>query len=229
MHRFTTALVTSALFVFPIQSFAQEDTSLETPAQKAGYAVGLQVGNSLRQQGAEGLDIDAMALAIKDVMAGAQPRLNNDEIRAAFEALQAEQQAAAAKKGELALENGQAFLEQNKSAEGVVVTESGLQYRIETEGSGDSPKPDQSVTVHYEGRLLDGSVFDSSYQRGAPASFPVGGVIRGWTEALQLMKPGAKWEVWIPSELAYGPRGAGADIGPNETLNFTIELISVDG
>ena len=123
---------------------------------------------------------------------------------------------------------GDAFLEQNKSAEGVIVTKSGLQYKVISEGTGKRPKTSDKVTVHYRGRLIDGREFDSSYRRGRPATFPVGGVIRGWVEALQLMQEGAKWELYIPSELAYGKRGGGDLIGPDETLIFEVELIKVN-
>ncbi len=123
---------------------------------------------------------------------------------------------------------GEAFLTENAKKEGVVVTASGLQYKVLEAGEGDSPMPSDVVTVHYRGTLVDGTQFDSSYDRGQPATFPVGGVIAGWTEALQLMKPGAKWQLVIPADLAYGERGAGQVIGPNSTLLFDVELISVE-
>ena len=122
-----------------------------------------------------------------------------------------------------------AFLEENGAKDGITTTTTGLQYRVDEEGSGTPPTATQSVVVHYAGRLLDGTEFDSSYRRGQPATFGVTQVIPGWTEALLLMKPGAKWEVWLPSEIAYGPRGAGGAIGPHEVLNFTIELVEVQG
>ena len=160
---------------------------------------------------------------------GIPPRLNNEEIQAAFAALTAQAEEQAQARGQAALSEGQAFLEDNATKDGVITTGSGLQYKVIEEGTGDSPSARSTVTVHYEGRLLSGEVFDSSIARGEPASFPVGGVIPGWQEALQLMKAGATWEVWIPSTAAYGTRGSGPTIGPNETLNFTIELISIDG
>jgi len=123
---------------------------------------------------------------------------------------------------------GEAFLAENAKQEGVVVTESGLQYKVIEPGQGDSPGPADVATVHYRGTLIDGTQFDSSYDRGQPATFPVGGVIAGWSEALQMMKPGAKWQLFIPAELAYGERGAGQVIGPNSTLIFDVELISVE-
>ena len=126
-----------------------------------------------------------------------------------------------------AKERGEAFLAENAKADGIQVTDSGLQYREIEPGSGDSPKLSDTVRCHYAGTLIDGTEFDSSYSRGMPAEFPVSGVISGWTEALQMMKPGAKWEVFLPSDIAYGPRGAGGAIGPNETLIFTIELLAV--
>jgi FKBP-type peptidyl-prolyl cis-trans isomerase FklB len=148
-------------------------------------------------------------------------------MQAAFQAQQKkdmEKQAAVAKKN---LDAGQAFLEANKKKEGVVTLPSGLQYKVVTEGKGKQPKSTDTVVAHYRGTLINGTEFDSSYQRNEPATFPVGGVIKGWQEALPLMKEGAKWQVYIPSDLAYGPRGAGGDIGPNEVLIFDIELLSV--
>ena len=184
--------------------------------------------------GLEEVDPAALGQAISDILNGVESRVTEEQLGAAFEELGAKmeaKQAAAQAEAEAAAkaraQEGLDFLAKNKSAEGVTTTESGLQYKIEVAGEGDSPTAADTVSVHYEGRLLNGKVFDSSYDRGAPASFGVSQVIPGWTEALQLMKPGAKWEVWIPSEIAYGARGAGADIGPNEVLNFTIELLEV--
>jgi len=206
-------------------------SGLESVEARYSYGLGIQIGQTLRQNGIDrGLDADAFALGIRDVLTGTEPRLSLSEIQAAIETVQqaladeARQRAAAAKSA------GEAFLSGNTANEGVVATESGLQYRVMTEGQGDGPTADDTVQVHYEGKLLDGSIFDSSYARGEPISFPVGGVIQGWQEVLQLMRPGAVFEVWIPSELAYGEQGAGNDIGPNEVLHFKIELIEiVDG
>lgn len=206
-----------------------QEVALETAEAKAGYEIGRRIAANLQGQGLGMLDLDALTLGLREAMAGAEPRITEAEFTAAMQEIQAAQAAEASARAEVALTEGRAFLEENKSAEGVTTTDSGLQYKVTTAGTGDSPTPDQQVTVHYTGRLLDGTVFDSSVARGQPATFPVGGVIPGWQEALQLMAPGAVWEVWIPSEIAYGPRGAGADIGPNEVLNFTIELIEING
>ena len=231
-----TGLMAAGLLI-AIPANAQEVAPLETPKQHASYAIGLSMAGQLGQGGLTLEEIDPAALAqgVIDALNEVDPRVSDEQIEAGLaelskkmEAKQASAQAAAEGAASAALEAGRAFLEQNKAADGVTTTDSGLQYKVETAGEGDSPAASDSVSVHYEGRLLDGTVFDSSYQRGAPASFGVGQVIPGWTEALQLMKPGAKWEVWIPSELAYGPRGAGGDIGPNEVLNFTIELIEIN-
>lgn len=227
MHRFTSVFAISAALT--TSAFAQDVSPLETDKARASYGLGLQIGQQLAERITTDLDTAAFTLAIRDVLDGAEPRLSEEELEAAFAALRAEIDAAREARAQAKLEAGRAFLAENGKKDGVTTTESGLQYSITKSGSGDSPTPGQSVTVHYEGRLLNGSVFDSSIARGEPVTFPVGGVIRGWQEALQLMTPGATWEVWIPSELAYGPQGAGGSIGPNETLNFTIELISIDG
>ena len=232
----TGLLAASLLVAGP--AMTQEISPLETPKQQASYGIGLNMAESLVQGGLTLDEVDPAALsqAISDALSGVEPRVSDEDLRTAFEDLgkkmeakQAVLQAEAEAKAQETLAAGQAFLEGNKVAEGITTTESGLQYKVETEGEGESPTAASTVSVHYEGRLLDGTVFDSSYSRGAPASFGVGQVIPGWTEALQLMKPGSKWEVWIPSEIGYGARGAGADIGPNEVLNFTIELLEVAG
>lgn len=226
----------AAGLLIAIPATAQEVAPLETPKQHASYGIGLSMAGQLSQSGLtlEEVDPAAVAQGLIDALNQADPRISEEQIEAGFaelstkmEAKQAAVEAAAEATANAALEAGRAFLELNKATEGVSVTESGLQYKVETAGEGDSPTAADSVSVHYEGRLLNGTVFDSSYERGAPANFGVGQVIPGWTEALQLMQPGAKWQVWIPSELAYGPRGAGEDIGPNEVLNFTIELLEI--
>lgn len=226
MIRAASIVLTGLVFLSPTGHSAWAQ-SLDTPAQKYSYAIGQQIGGSVAQGEVPGLNVDALILGLRDVLEDAEPKLTPDEMTAAMTELQNAMQAAQVAAAEKKLAENQAFLAENKGKDGITTTESGLQYKIETEGEGESPKAADTVTVHYEGRLLDGTVFDSSYQRGSPASFGVTQVIPGWTEALQLMKPGAKWEVWLPSEIAYGERGAGGDIGPNEVLNFTIELIEV--
>lgn len=229
MHRFIPALAFGAVLLAHTPVVAQDAAALDTDKARASYGLGLQIGQQLAERMTTDVDTAALTLAIRDVLNGVEPRLNEEELEAAFAALRAEINAAAEARAQATLEAGQAFLADNATKDGVTTTDSGLQYSVTTAGSGESPTPEQTVTVHYEGRLLNGSVFDSSIARGEPATFAVGGVIRGWQEVLQLMTPGATWEVWIPSELAYGPTGAGGSIGPNEMLNFTIELISIEG
>lgn len=213
---------------FSTSALAQESDMTEE--QKASYALGQQLGNDLKTGGVE-VDIDMLASGIKDAFSGTS-KLDDSEIASAMESLQrkmmekqmAQQQQAA----EENLREGQAFLERNAEKEGVNTTESGLQYEIIEKGDGKTPEPESTVTVHYRGTLIDGTEFDSSYQRGEPATFPVNGVIAGWTEALQLMQEGAKYKLYIPADLAYGEQGAGQAIGPNETLIFDVELLSVE-
>ncbi|MEO1495968.1 MAG: FKBP-type peptidyl-prolyl cis-trans isomerase [Planctomycetota bacterium] len=198
--------------------------------EQLGYCLGLDFGARLR---ADGVDVDfaAMAAGLKDALSGAEPQLTTEQIDAVMRRFQQSmQQKAQRQMADIASENeakGAAFLAENRSKDGVQETPSGLQYRVVEEGDGESPGPTDVVRCHYEGTLIDGTVFDSSYKRGQPAEFGVNQVIAGWTEALQMMKPGAKWEVFLPSGIAYGPRGAGGAIGPNETLIFTIELLGV--
>ena len=203
---------------------------LQSQLQKVSYIIGLDIGRNLANQG---IDIEAQALStgVADALSDAAPKFSDDEIQAIMTAFQTEMEAKQAKFQSAATEKnaseGETFLELNRSKTGVVTLASGLQYREVKAGNGKSPKASDKVTTHYKGMLLDGTVFDSSYDRGEPATFPVNGVIAGWTEALQMMKEGAVWELFIPSNLAYGTRGAGSKIGPNATLVFTVELISV--
>jgi len=191
----------------------------------------VNIGQDFKSQNMD-VDPDLLLMGLKDTLSGKELQLTEEEMVQEIQNFQQEMQAKMAAEMEVkAAENkasGEAFLAENAKQEGVVVTESGLQYKIIEPGQGDSPGPADVATVHYRGTLIDGTQFDSSYDRGQPASFPVGGVIPGWTEALQLMKPGAKWQLVIPAELAYGERGAGQDIGPNSTLLFDVELISVE-
>ncbi len=203
---------------------------LTTEKQKSGYAIGLKIGAQLAMA-KDSLDANALTLGVLDAIEGKKPRLSEEEIQEAGIAFQkkvlAKQEKEAAKILEKNLSEGKTFLEENKKKEGVVTLESGLQYKIIKKGTGATPTKGDSVTTHYTGKLLNGQVFDSSIQRGEPATFPVSGVIAGWTEALQLMKSGAKWELYIPAELAYGKRGAGKMIEPGATLIFDIELLDV--
>jgi FKBP-type peptidyl-prolyl cis-trans isomerase FklB len=206
-------------------------TALTTTKQKASYAIGMNWGTGLHRQG---IDVDNAALiqGMKDALAGGKTLLTEDEARSALMQLQKEmqekQQAKAAQEGEANKKEGDAFLAANKTKEGVVTLPSGLQYKILTPGTGPKPTASDSVVCNYKGTLINGSEFDSSYKRGEPATFPVTGVIKGWTEALQLMPVGSKWQLFIPPDLAYGPRGTpGGPIGPNATLIFEVELISI--
>jgi FKBP-type peptidyl-prolyl cis-trans isomerase len=217
----------AALVCFAASAAAEDVDPLATPHQKYSYGMGLRLADMLRSQGMEDLDIDAVALALRDRFGGAEPRLDSDELAAAYAAYQEDLMAAREVDATKNAEEGAAFLAENGSREGVQTLESGLQYAVIEAGAGDPPAASDTVVVHYRGRLLDGSEFDSSYSRGQPAEFGVGQVISGWQEALQLMPVGAKWEVWIPHDLAYGANGAGAAIGPNATLHFDIELLEI--
>lgn len=206
---------------------AQEAVKLESPAQRFSYAVGLQLGDNLRKQGLVKLDLEALTQGIEDFLAGRDPKLTPQEMQEAYTAYQQillEERIALAKKNN---EAEKSFLEENKSREGVIVLDSGVQYKVVTAGDGDSPTETDTVSVHYRGFLIDGTEFDSSFSRGEPTEIEVAKVIPGWQQTLQLMKVGSRWKVWIPAELAYGLRGAGQKIGPNEMLSFDIELISI--
>ena len=191
---------------------------------KVSYSLGLSIASNLISSGVKTVNAEAFNDAMNTVFSGQMPEIMPDEanniLQDYFDKLQKE-------KGNEALEAGKAFLEENKKKEGVVVLPSGLQYKILTAGNGPKPKASDTVKCHYEGRLINVQVFDSSVRRGEPAEFPVGGVIQGWVEALQLMPVGSKWQLYIPSNLAYGTHGAGQSIGPNETLIFDVELLAI--
>lgn len=198
---------------------------LDSQDQRYGYTLGIRVGQMLKSQVGGDLDIDAFALAVSDVLSGNKVRLSNEEMQAAMRQHLQQEQARLAKVAEANEKKGRAFLEANAQKEGIVILENGLQYRVIEAGSGNSPTAEQTVEVNYRGRLIDGTEFDSSYSRGKPAQFKLNGVVPGFKEALTRMKPGAKWEVYMPAELAYGKKGAGRSIGPNETLIFEIEYL----
>ena len=229
MKAITTAAL--ALGLLAGTAFAADTKmTLKDDKDKVSYAIGLNIGKSMKQ---EGLDInpDVLAAAMKDVFAGAKTQLTDEEVQAVMQDFQKKMMAKQAAVRDEGLgknkAEGEKFLADNKKKEGIKTTASGLQYKVITDGKGKTPKATDTVKTHYRGTLINGTEFDSSYKRGEPAEFPVNGVIKGWTEALQLMKEGAKWQLYIPSDLAYGERGAGKDIGPNSTLIFDIELISV--
>lgn len=191
---------------------------------KVSYSLGLSIASNLISSGVKTINAEAFNDAMSTVFAGNMPEIMPDEanniLQDYFEKLQQDQ-------GKSAKEAGEKYLAENKKREGVVALPSGLQYKILTEGNGPKPKASDTVKCHYEGRLINGQVFDSSIRRGEPAEFPVSGVIPGWVEALQLMPVGSKWQLYIPSELAYGAHGAGQSIGPNETLIFDVELLAI--
>ncbi len=203
------------------------DASIKTEKEKFSYAIGFQVGQSFKN---EKLDIDSQALAqaIDDVLAGNKLKMTMDEMHMTMDAFQAKKTAKRTTSASKANETGKAFLSANKDKPGIKVLPSGLQYKVIETGTGKQPVASDSITAHYRGTLLNGKEFDSSYARGEPATFGVNQVIKGWQEILPMMHEGDKWQVFIPADLAYGERGAGANIGPNETLIFDIELLKVN-
>lgn len=204
---------------------AADKSELTTPKQKASYSIGANIGKSMKAQGLDA-DFDMIAKGMRDGFDG-KPALNDDEIKEAMMALQQEMQAKAAQAGEKAKADGVAYLAANKSKEGVKTTSSGLQYKVMKEGKGAKPKASDTVKVHYRGTLIDGTEFDSSYKRGEPIEFPLEGVIKGWTEGVQLMTVGSKYQFFIPSELAYGERGSPPAIPGGSTLIFEVELLDI--
>lgn len=200
---------------------------LETPAEKVSYLIGRQVGDQLKGSQFEGFSLDNVLKGIQDSTANAEMPLSQEQIEEAYQVIQAQMQEAQAKAAEAAKKVGEDFLAENAKKDGIVTLESGLQYEIITEGSGAQPTRESTVRTHYHGTFIDGRVFDSSVERGQPAEFPVAGVIAGWTEALQLMKEGSKWRLFIPSDLAYGPQGSQGAIPPHSALVFEVELLNV--
>jgi len=217
--------VIGCLGLMATSTFAE--TSLKTQEQQAGYFIGIQMGTQLKNS-KEDIDLDALKLGMEDIFAGEKPKLTNEQMQKAMMAFQNSKQ-----KREMALlekskKESIAYLEENKKKEGVITLESGLQYKVLKSGEGKvSPALTDTVVTHYRGTLSNGTLFDSSYDRGAPATFPVNGVIPGWTEALQKMKVGDKWQLVIPGSLAYGKRGAPPTIAPDATLLFDIELLEI--
>lgn len=210
---------------------AEGGAAITTDAQRMGYSLGASMGRQFRNDKLQ-VDAEALANGVRDGFTLDKLALTDEEVGAGMqqlqkthtERMQAEQKVAADKN----LADGEAFLKENATKEGVVTTESGLQYKIITAGEGPKPGAEDVVKVHYRGTLLDGTEFDSSYKRDEPVTFPVGGVIPGWVEALQLMPVGSKWNLYIPADLAYGPGGAGGQIGPNAMLTFEVELLAIE-
>jgi FKBP-type peptidyl-prolyl cis-trans isomerase FklB len=209
---------------------AQSKPSLKTDQEKVSYSIGLDIGTNFKRQSVE-LDSKALAAGITDGLSGAKPAMAEDEVRKVLadfrQKMQARVAALAQQSAEENKKKGDTFLAENKKQKGVVTLPSGLQYKVLKEAKGAKPKAADTVSVHYRGTLIDGTEFDSSIKRGQPAEFPVGQVIKGWTEALQLMPVGSKWQLFIPSDLAYGPQGAGNLIGPNSALVFEVELLDI--
>ncbi len=210
---------------------AAQKVELKDLRDKVSYSIGLNIGKDFKQQDID-IDPNLLAQGIQDAVSGAEPQLTEEQIQETITAFQTEMMGKQEKKtkemSEKNLKEGESFLAEHAKEEGVIALPSGLQYKVIEEGTGPKPQPTDTVKVNYEGKLPDGTVFDSSYKRGEPATFPVTGVIPGWTEGLQLMKEGAKYEFVIPPSLAYGERGAGPVIGPNSTLIFTVELLKVN-
>jgi len=207
-----------------------DTVKLDSQTAKASYSIGSQLGSQVAQA-KDMIDQDALILGFKDSMDGKELQINAEEMQKVMQTFQQamleKQQSKQNALKETNKAEGDKFLAENKSKEGVKTTTSGLQYKVLKKGSGEAPKLTDTVVTHYSGTLINGKVFDSSYKRNSPATFPVNGVIKGWTEALQLMEVGSKWQLFIPAELAYGERGAGADIGPNQVLIFEIELLEI--
>ena len=229
-HFMKNLVISITLATLAAPAFAQNPPALKDNKDKISYSIGLDIGTTFKKQKME-ISSDALVAGLKDGMSGAKPALTPEEVRQVmmeFSKDMREKTAAATKEAaEKNSKEGEKFLAENKAKPGVKTTASGLQYKMEKEGNGTPPKETDTVVVNYRGTLIDGTEFDSSYKRGEPATFPVNRVIKGWTEALQLMKPGAKYQLVIPSDLAYGPGGTGGDIGPNAMLIFEVELMSV--
>jgi FKBP-type peptidyl-prolyl cis-trans isomerase FklB len=223
--------INAAMSLVLTTTIVQAQVVLDSDDKKFSYAVGTKIGEQLSEQfvGQPDIDIDALLEALSLTVKDLEVQMSDEEVIAIIQQKQQQQLEAAAVVSREQLEAGKAFLDQNMTKEGVVVTESGLQYEIIQSGdpAGDMPTATDTVVVHYQGTLIDGTVFDSSIARGEPATFPVRGVISGWTEVLQLMRPGDKWAIVLAPELAYGERGSGQTIGPNEILMFDVELIEI--
>ena len=206
------------------------EAKLESQKDKASYTIGIQMGMQLSQQ-KDDISMEGVIQGFSDAFSGKKPQLSMEEMQQSLQAFQQEIQARQVARmkaiSDKNTKEGADFLAKNKTKDGVKTLDSGLQYKILTPGKGDSPKASDTVVTHYRGQLIDGKVFDSSYKRGEPATFPVSGVIKGWTEALQKMKVGSKWQLFIPADLAYGDKGAGQMIGPNAVLIFEIELLEI--
>lgn len=200
---------------------------IKTEEDKVSYGLGLQLGHQIVEQSFNGFNLEALLVGVRDIYNNKPCQFSDDEMQQAFASIN---KMVTAEKGEAGNSNqseGQVFLAENAKKQGILTTASGMQYEIMVEGNGKIPQATDTVSTHYHGSLINGTIFDSSVERGSPAEFPVNGVIKGWTEALQMMGIGSKWRLFIPPELAYGEQGAGADIGPNCTLIFEVELLAI--
>jgi FKBP-type peptidyl-prolyl cis-trans isomerase FklB len=226
--KYLLIVILSIAFLFSV-CHAEEKLELKDQKDRESYSLGYQFGQNLKTQGVD-INLDVYTSGIKDSLGGKEPQMSQEDIRATITGLQQRLQAARQKelkeKAAKNLEESKKFHVENQKKEGIKTLPSGLQYKVLTEGSGKTPKAEDTVTVNYKGTFVDGTEFDSSYKRGQPVTFQANGVIKGWTEALQLMKEGSKWQLFIPPDLAYGERGQGR-IPPNSTLIFEVELISV--
>mgnify|MGYP003410052392 CR=1 FL=1 len=223
MRKLSSIVCVAVLLGYAVTGTAADKPELKSEPEKNGYSVGYDIGRSIHRQLAD-VDAESMARGLKDAMAGAPPVLPDQEIQQRFMTVRQESARTTTEKNK---KDGEAFLARNKGEKGVKTTASGLQYKVITAGKGRQPTAEDTVTVNYRGTLIDGTEFDSSYKRNQPATFPVKGVIPGWTEALQLMKEGSKWMLYLPSAIAYGERGAGGMIGPNSALIFEVELLTI--
>ncbi|MBZ0168735.1 MAG: FKBP-type peptidyl-prolyl cis-trans isomerase [Kofleriaceae bacterium] len=223
-------IAVAGLSLLATQASAEEAPILKTDKDKISYSIGVDVGKNLKRLGVE-VDADLFGKGLRDVLSSEKLLMTEEEIRAAMTAYQTEVRQKQAQTARLAAETnkktGETFITDNKTKEGVVTLPSGLQYKIVKKGDGKIPTDTDTVECHYRGTLIDGTEFDSSHRRGQPATFKVTGVIPGWREALKLMPVGSTWQIFIPSQLAYGERGAGRDIGPNATLIFELELLAI--
>ncbi|WP_022963290.1 FKBP-type peptidyl-prolyl cis-trans isomerase [Halopseudomonas pelagia] len=219
-----------AFSILALAGCGEKEPELESSIQQASYGIGLNMGESLLNDGLDDIDPEALALGMKDALAGSTPRLGEEELTAAFTELQTRAEERSTDLAAQAIKVNEDYLAENAERDGVTTTASGLQYEVISEGDGtEQPKEDDVVLVHYEGKLLDGTVFDSSVGRGEPVELPVNGVIPGWVETLQLMNVGDKWKVTIPSDLAYGARSPSPVIPPNSILVFEMELLGIQG
>ena len=227
------ALLTAVLCIMLLAGHvnAGDNATLKNEKDKVSYSIGLNIGNNFKSQSVD-INTDVLLKGIKDALSGSKPSMTDKEIQETMTAFQKEMTAKQAERakvlGEKNKKEGEAFLAANKKKEGIKTTSSGLQYKVIMSGNGAKPKTTDSVTVNYRGTLIDGTEFDSSYKRGEAANFPLNGIIPGWVEALQMMPVGSKWQLFLPSSLAYGERGSGREIGPNAALIFEVELIAIN-